>query len=246
MQSPELVTIRTRLAAEVSQHCEERGIDHDLVAELIADAPPSWWTQGDAETLASDIALLSPGISLEGVRIRISPSTGTFWNLAIVTTDRLGAFAATCSTLSDYGLSVLDARAASWTAQGLALQHLRVVPVTSPLSGEPDWPTIGLGLRAALTSTVPPEPVVNVLLDGCEIALLVNHEIPESAPDTWTVVATGPDSVGLLASITRTLTALGADILSAEVNSAEGIAHDTFTLRLSDPTGIAALRALAG
>ena len=114
------------------------------------------------------------------------------------------------------------------------------------MSGEPDWPTIGLGLRSALTETAVPTGSVNTLLDGCRVVLLVDHDVPKSAPDTWTVVVTGPDTVGLLASITRTLTALGADILSAEVTSVDGVAHDAFTLRLSDPLGVAALQALAG
>lgn len=246
MLSPQLVPHRAELVAAVSSQCLSKGLDAGVVERLLAEAPLSWWTQADIDTLAADVALLSPGIGPEGVRIRISPTEDTAWQLTVVTTDRIGAFAATCATLSEFGLSVLDARAASWTGAGLALQHLRVVPVEVPLSGEPDWPTIGLGLRAALTQPVLTDRGVNLLLDGCQIALLVNHDIPESSPDTWTMVVTGPDTVGLLASITRMLTALGADILSAEVTSVDGVAHDAFTLRLSDPAGIAALKALAG
>jgi UTP:GlnB (protein PII) uridylyltransferase len=245
MLSQELVNDRADLVAEVASQCNDKGLDAAVVGRLIADAPSSWWTQADAATLAGDLALLGPGIGAEGVRIRITPATGATWELAIVTADRIGAFAATCSTLSDFGLSVLEARAASWTGHGLALQHLRAEPVELPLSGEPDWPTIGLGLRAALTQEVLTTRSLNTLHDSCEVALLVNHETPESCPDTWTLVVTGPDTVGLLASITRMLTALGADILSAEVTSVDGVAHDAFMLRLSDPAGVAALRALA-
>lgn len=232
------------LAVDVAQLCESRGLDTSTVQSLLDDAPPSWWGQGDAAVLAGDLALLGPGIGAEGVRNRITAGTGATWQLAIVTVDRIGAFATTCATLADYGLSILGARAASWTAHGLALQHLTVIPVEKLLSGEPDWPTIGLGLRAALVKPVLTVGGANTLPDGCVVAS-ITQPVGANNPGIWTVEITGPDTIGLLAEVTRTLTALGADILSAEVTSNSGVALDTFTLRLTDPAGISALKALA-
>ena len=241
--SSELAPDNSTLAGEVAQLCQARGIDAGTVQNLIEDAPGPWWNQGDAPLLASDIALLSPGIGAEGVRFRIMAAVDPLWHLTVVTIDRIGAFATTCATLAEFGLSVLGARAASWTTHGLALQHLTVVPVEKPLSGEPDWPTIGLGLRAALVKPILTVEGANTLLDGCVVSSVAPAE--GSANDIWTVEITGPDTIGLLASITRTLTALGADIISGDVTSHDGMAHDKFSLRLSDPAGIAALKALA-
>ncbi len=242
MLSSELAPDHSTLAGEVAQLCQARGIEAQTVQSLIDDAPSSWWRQGDGPILAADLALLSPGIGAEGVRFRIMAADDPLWQLTIVTVDRIGAFATTCATLAEYGLSILEARAASWTAHGLALQHLTVVPVEKPLSGEPDWPTIGLGLRAALVKPVLTVEGANTLIDGCVVSSVIQST--GTGSDIWTAEITGPDTIGLLASITRTLTALGADILSAEVTSNNGVALDTFTLRLTDPAGISALKAL--
>ena len=245
MLSSELVPGHSTLAVDIAQLCESRGLDTTTVQSLIDDAPPSWWGQGDARVLAGDLALLGPGIGAEGVRNRITAGTGATWQLAIVTVDRIGAFATTCATVVEYGLSILEARAASWTAHGLALQHLTVVPVEKLLSGEPDWPTIGLGLRAALVKPILTVEGANTLPDGCVISSITQPVGASNGSGIWTVEITGPDTVGLLAEVTRTLTALGVDILSAEVTSNSGVALDTFTVRLTDPAGISALKALA-
>jgi UTP:GlnB (protein PII) uridylyltransferase len=255
-----------RLKASVLTAAQALGVDLQRADALTTEAPETWWAQGNTAALATDVKLLGPGIGPEGVRIRISPTPETalphasaktpssgnaLWDLAIVTTDRPGAFSATCATLSDFGISVVRARVASWTQSALALQHLTVEPIDAPIGGEPDWPTVGLALRAALTQPPLGSPWAPFFNDGCTISTLIHHDCGEklgskpSMCDMWTVVVTGPDTLGLLASITRTFTALGADILSAEVTSSEGMAQDAFTLRLSNPEGIAALRAMS-
>jgi UTP:GlnB (protein PII) uridylyltransferase len=235
------VTDISQLRLSVMLLCKQRGLEEGAVALLVNDAPPSWWNQADAETLGSDLALLAPGIGPEGVRIRISPTDSDMWDLAIVTMDRIGAFATTCSTLADFGVSIGKARVASWSDHGLALQHLTVVPFETPRSGEPDWPTIGLGLRASLTQ---PDLGVSVrasLPDGAGISRITS----ENSAGPWTVEVTGPDTMGLLAAITRAFTSLGADILAADAVSTDGVAFDTFSLKFSDAAGEAALRAMA-
>lgn len=221
--------------------CQRRGLEEGAVELLINEAPPSWWTQAGAATLAADIALLVPGIGPEGVRIRIAATDTVAWDLAIVTMDRIGAFATTCLTLADFGVSIATARVASWSDHGLAMQHLTVVPLETPRSGEPDWPTIGLGLRAALTQPDLGVSAITSLPEGAGVSH-ITYEIPS---DRWTVTVTGPDWMGLLAAITRTFTSIGADILAADAVSTDGVAFDTFSLKFSDPAGLAALRAMA-
>jgi UTP:GlnB (protein PII) uridylyltransferase len=209
---------------------EPSGSDSIVIDSLLGSAPASWW-EASVSLLASDIRLLAPGLRPREVRLRIvPPAEGTRWEMSIVAPDRRGLLARTAQVCAQHGVSIAEARIASWP--GLALQRLIVVPEQVPSSGEPDWTTVGQALRAALADEVGTSPVDASVSAGCDFA--INSIEPQ--PDGSTCVrVSGADRVGLLAAIAKALSEAGADIQSAVLGERDGVAIDVFTVVAEDP-----------
>lgn len=217
-----------------------RGAERARVDALLADAPEPWWQAGTVDDLVGDVALLLDPLIPDQVRLRILPPVGTSdeWDLAVVAADQIGLLATTAEVAARHRLSITSARIATWVGSGMALQRLSLVPTELPSSGEPDWAFIGQHLHAALRApraqghrtTVPK----GVQIVGAE---------PRS-DGRWIVEVTGPDEIGLLADVASLLTGIGADVVTARLGASQGVAHDTFLVRLRTADGDARLRAL--
>lgn len=225
-------------ADEVVARSVAKGVPKPAVEALLADAPDPWWEGTSVAGLATDIVLLAPALGAGEVRIRIVSGLAD-WELSVVASDRPGLLATTARILADHGLSIDDARVATWAGHGLALQRLRVSARNLPSSGEPDFPFIGQALRHALAMTAP-RPQTNVFPDGCAVrsVIAVGH-------GRWKVEVEARDEIGLLASVAAALHGLGANVLAADVHSEGARALDTFLVELDDEASLRLLRALA-
>ena len=223
---------------EVIARAVAKGTARAAAVALLDDAPEPWWESTSVAGLATDIGLLAPGLAVNEVRIRIVSGLSD-WELSVVAVDRPGLLATTAGVLADYGLSIDDARIATWAVHRLALQRLRVSARTLPSIGEPDFPFIGQALRAALAvDSVRPD--ATTFPDGCAVrsVVAVGH-------GRWKVEVEARDEVGLLASIAAALHGLGANVLAADVHSEGPRALDTFLVELDDEASLRMLRALA-
>ncbi len=215
----------TALADDVRHRLVAAGVDAEQAATVLDDAPAGWW-DGPADELVADALLVAPGLRPGQVRVRItSPAPGEpDWELSVVAPDRPGLLARTASVCAGHKVSIRSARVASWP--GLALQRMRVRPLEIPLSGEPDWTFIGQSLRDALTAPhdmpddVHVDPAIEFSVDA----------VQDLGDGTHLVRVSGVDRLGLLAMITRTLWAAGADIRSAELHDEDGVVRDTFVV----------------
>ena len=233
------VSLRHHAAAdEVVARVVAKGVAKVAVESLLNDAPDPWWEGTSVAGLATDIVLLAPALGADEVRIRIVSGLSD-WELSVVAHDRPGLLATTAGILADHGLSIDDARIATWTRHGLALQRLRVSARELPTSGEPDFPFIGQALRHALAMTAP-RPETNVFPDGCAVRSVV-----PMGPGRWKVEVEARDEIGLLARVANALHGLGANVLAADVHSEGARALDTFLVELDDEASLRLLRALA-
>ena len=225
-------------ADEVVARAVAKGVLKAAALELIDDAPDPWWESTSVAGLATDVVLLAPGLAADEVRIRIVSGISD-WELSVVAADRPGLLATTAGVLADHGLSIDDARIATWSRHRLALQRLRVSTREVPSSGEPDFPYIGQCLRNAL-AVAAPRPETNVFPDGCAVRSVV-----AMGPGRWKVEVEARDEIGLLARVANALHGLGANVLAADVHSEGARALDTFLVELDDEASLRLLRALA-
>ena len=222
------------VAEEVFRRAVAGGANAGRVGEFLASAPTSWW-DAPSNDLVADVMLVSPVLEPGRVRMRIgAPADDDMWDLSIVAPDRRGLLATTADVCAQHGMTIRSARIASWPGDaswpGVALQRMRIVPESIPLSGEPDWTPLGQALRAALTGDTGPDlaPCVD---DGG-----YSFDRVEGLDDgALRVFVSGVDRVGLLASIAHALTSAGADIRAADLRDEHGMARDVFVV-----TGIAA------
>lgn len=223
---------------EVVARAAAKGVAMRRAEELLDDAPEPWWESTSVAGLATDIVLLAPPLGPDEVRIRIVSGL-TDWELSVVARDRPGLLATTAGVLADHGLSIDDARIATWAVHELAMQRLRVSARELPSSGEPDFPFIGQALRHALAEPAV-KPETNVFPDGCAVRSVVSMGIGR-----WKVEVEARDEVGLLARVATALHGLGANVLAADVHSEGARALDTFLVELDDEASLRLLRALA-
>ena len=137
---------------------KDRGLNRDVVMGFLDSAPIGWLDGTSEADLIEDLVLVTPELDAAAMRVRVR-EVGADWELSIVTTDRSGVLATSCRILAESGLSISGARVASWTDRFVALQRFIVNPLVMPLSGEPDWPTVTLNLRAALLATPATQPL---------------------------------------------------------------------------------------
>jgi glycine cleavage system regulatory protein len=223
---------------EVIARAAAKGTSRAVVEALLDDAPEPWWESTSVAGLATDIVLLAPGLATDEVRIRIVSGISD-WELSVVAADRPGLLATTAGVLAEHGLSIDDARIATWTGHRLGLQRLRVSARTLPSSGEPDFPFVGQALRAAL-AVDRVRADATAFPDGCAVRSVV-----AMGHGRWRVEVEARDEVGLLARIAAALHGLGANVLAADVHSEGARALDTFLVELDDEASLRLLRALA-
>lgn len=222
------------LLDDVRRRLIDAGVQEARADEVVAGAPTGWWAAG-VDDLASDALLIAPGLRPGQVRVRIgSPPPGDdVWELSVVAPDRRGLLARTAAVCAARGMSIRTARVASWP--GLALQRMQLRPDVVPPSGEPDWTALGQDLRDALAGAE--DSMGDIALDGS--AEFQVEGIEDLGDGTHRVAVSGVDSVGLLAAITRTLWAAGADIRSAELRDDGGTVRDTFVVAGIQPEWLA-------
>jgi hypothetical protein len=201
------------------------GVEPVRAAAVVDGAPCGWW-EAPAEDLVVDALLVAPGLRPGEVRVRVaSPAPGDHdWELSVVAPDRPGLLSRTATVCTAHRVSIRSARVASWP--GLALQRLRVRPLDVPLSGEPDWTSLGQALRGALTAAHD-DPVDIAVDPAIEFRI---EAVDDLGDGTHRVRVSGDDRLGLLAMITRTLWAAGGDIRSAELHDEDGRVLDTFVV----------------
>lgn len=211
------------LSGSVREKAIAAGLDAAVVDSLISRAPLGWGDAPLTECVA-DLVLVAPGIAPGQVRLQVlAPASGSVWDLNIVATDRRGLLATTASVCADHALQIRSARVASW--DHVALQRLSIEPTVVPLSGEPDWTSLGQALRSALTDPLAPEIPVSALGGDFSIDL-----IEDIGNGLFRVTVSGADRVGLLAAITSSLTYSGADIRSAELRNLGDRIQDVFVV----------------
>jgi UTP:GlnB (protein PII) uridylyltransferase len=239
--SMERVVSFGRIPISFLDTAKDRGLRREVVMGFVDSAPIGWLDGASEADLIEDLVLVTPELDAAAMRVRVR-EVGPSWELSVVTTDRSGVLATSCRILSESGLSVTGARVASWTDRLVALQRFTINPVVLPLSGEPDWPTVTLNLRAALlaqsrnndTNMARPLPA------GWELELLEHLTFGRLA-----VRFTAHDAPGLLAEITQFLSDVGTDVQSAHVRSEGSLAVDDFVLTCSTPSSSEHLRSLA-
>jgi UTP:GlnB (protein PII) uridylyltransferase len=229
-----------RIPVSFLDAAKNRGLNREVVTGLVDTAPIGWLDGTSEADLIEDLVLIAPELDAASMRVRVR-ETGRDWELSVVTTDHPGVLATSCRILAACGLTITGARVASWTERSIALQRFRVIPVVMPLSGEPDWPTITLNLRAALLSSTTHDdsPMQGSLPNGWTLELLEDLTVGRVA-----MRFTAPDAPGLLADITQFLSDVGADVRSADVRSEDGIAIDDFVLTCTAPAAADHLRSL--
>jgi UTP:GlnB (protein PII) uridylyltransferase len=230
-----------RIPVSFLDAAKNRGLNRDVVTGLVDTAPIGWLDGTNEADLIEDLVLIAPELDASAMRVRVRDA-GSDWELSVVTTDHPGVLATSCRILAGCGLTITGARVASWTERSIALQRFTVVPVVMPLSGEPDWPTITLNLRAALLAPAREgdAPALRSLPSGWTLELL-----EDLAGGRVAMRFSAPDAPGLLADITQLLSDLGADVRSASVRSEGGIAIDDFVLTCTTPSAADHLRSLA-
>lgn len=207
------------------------------IDELANGAPEAWLRSEPAAVLAADLALLATPLGPSELRVRSEPldppGPSSRWRLSVAVADRPGLLATTAAVAAVHGLSILQARAATWVALGLALQRVDVVPVGRHLTGEPDWVEVGQALRGAFSGSA--IPAARFHPGGPAIATIDALPGPQGAPTRWEVAVSAPDAVGLLAVTARWLSDQGANIEAAVVRSFDGRAVDRFVVGCAAP-----------
>jgi [protein-PII] uridylyltransferase len=176
-------------------------------------------------------------------------------DLVVVAHDVPGLFSLIAGTLAAHRINIASAQIHT-RADGIAIDSLQVNdPVGEPMTSSAQWARLLDALRAVITG----EQSVEALLAGRRRAghdgaaappkIVVDNQLSD---DNTVVEVKGPDRVGFLYLITRTLASLGLDIASARVATEIDKALDTFYVhdgkgqKIEDPEAIERLRAALG
>lgn len=215
------------MIVQIAMLAAQRGLDSERINALLNSAPPRWSLHASAEQCADDLALLIRPLNAGELIVRVAAplSENDDWQISVVAHDRPGLLAITSAVLAAHDLSITGARATSWP-NGVALQSVSV-GVVGPSSVDPAWPSIGQALRNALASAKPtpgPGAFSAAWVRACD-----DLEVTESGKRLQVVVST-EDKVGVLAAISYALASAGANVVSAEISSIEGVVHDVFVI----------------
>jgi pimeloyl-ACP methyl ester carboxylesterase/glycine cleavage system regulatory protein len=204
--------------AEIRRALRSTGISRRISGTMLRNADPLWLMSAPASVLAGDMALLHPRLGSGEVRaiarpLAESPAT----RLTVVAADRPGLLAETAGVVTTHGLSVLDASAATWSGQNVALHSLTVTG-TDAFSAQ-DWDRLGDALRRSGQKGTR-RPGVSAIR-----ARVVSYG---AGTDRSLVRVTAPDQRGLLWAVSDWFARHGVSIESLDASTTEGVAHDVF------------------
>jgi len=223
------------------------------VERFVLRMPRNFFLSVPPARIAKLYPTIAPDLGRAEVRTMVEPGApaGTF-ELLVVAADRPGLLSWIAGALSLAGLSILTAQVFT-TEDGAAVDVFGVKGAFEPEVGEERWREFRSLLRKAIEGRVSledrmiekrrhyPPPRVDVP---------VTVSIDNDASDFFTVVEVGgPDRIGLLHDITRTLAELRLDVHLAKVATYTGRVIDAFYVRdavgskLEDPDQVAALEA---
>lgn len=171
-------------------------------------APLPWLVGQDPADLARLAALIEPLPPRRRVRVAVVGN-----RVEVAARDRRGLLAAMTGVLAEAGLAITTATTATWPDGGVVMSFTIEGP-------HPDPARLQARLEAASGRPRPPvtAPEATVEFD--------DHASP------WHTIADfqAPDRPGLLHALTATLAGVGVSIHSAQVQTADGLAHDRFEL----------------
>jgi len=164
-----------------------------------------------------------------------SPESGTT-EFIVVCPDQRGLFAQIAGTLSANGVNILNA-SISTTLDGVALDSFYVNSRGKSLQGDPKKERVIADLLRVLRGDV----AVEALIAEPKVGRFVRDKVPKYRPtrvlfdnsvsSRYTVVDIFTyDRIGLLYDITRTLTALGANIVLSKISTKADQVADSFYL----------------
>jgi [protein-PII] uridylyltransferase len=223
--------------------------DHgDDVEAFLRRVPRAYGLAVSAERAVSHVGLLSAPVGQTEVRTAVaSGSRPGSHILTVVAHDRPGLLSWVAGALTLAGLSVLTAQAFT-TDDGIALDLFEVEGAFEPSVSEDRWRRFRLALRRAIEGRSSPEAAVAEMRRryGPDSPLTVAATIDNDASEFYSVLeVAGPDRIGLLFDITRTLADLELDVHLAKVATYGGRVVDAFYLRdalgrkLDDPAVVA-------
>jgi pimeloyl-ACP methyl ester carboxylesterase/predicted amino acid-binding ACT domain protein len=216
--APHIITAPTG-APEITRLLAGTQVPAEVVAGLLAEAPPLWLVSEAPAVLAGDLALCYPALEFEEVRaVARHMEDSTTIRLTVVAADRPGLLADTAAVLATEGVSVLSASAGTWGSAGLALHALTFDPET-PFDAQ-QWEDLGhklqrMGRGEAEEPSFVPAGQASVSTNG------------EGSGRSLVDVSV-PDQPGLLWAICRWFADHGISIEAASASTTEGIARDGF------------------
>jgi [protein-PII] uridylyltransferase len=207
------------------------------VVARLGRAPLAWLLAQDPAALRRQAALLEPRPGRGQVKVAVvEDSPPGQWRVEVAARDRPGLLAAVTGALSQAGLDVIDAVAATWPDSG-------VVEAFRARAGRPpDADRLRQAIEEGLTGPRAswPLPAATVTFDD------------GSSPWYTRATVDAPDEPGLLHALAVALAAAGVDVHGARVATVDGRAHDRFELtmargggKLDDGAKAAVLQAVA-
>jgi [protein-PII] uridylyltransferase len=154
-------------------------------------------------------------------------------DLVVVTHDLPGLFSLIAGTLAAHGVNIISAQIAT-RADGIAIDTFQVNdPTGEAISAPGQWARALDALRAVIAGEQSVETLLARRRAGGRAAVVPatppRVSVDNSLSDEFTVVEVKcPDRLGLLYLITRTLSSLGLDIVSARIATEIDQAVDTF------------------
>ncbi len=247
------------MADRVRELLVETRIPKRVADDLVADAPPLWLMSGPPAVLAGDLALCHPKLRPGEVRATArwlagdgdgetaggEAASGTARvRLTVVAPDRPGLLAATAAALTDAGLPITSAAAATWPGRrrGPALA-VHAIVVEPPKALDPiAFEALGTRLRAAVAAgDEPVEPAGFRPTGRAHVAVSGAHG------GRALVTVTAVDQPGLLAAICGWMADRGVSIDTVQATTAGRTARDTFVVHgdVDDEFGVALADALS-
>jgi [protein-PII] uridylyltransferase len=236
MGSESAEVLRGRVAAIRRLLADE---DERTVDAFLDRMPPAYLLVVDPGDVVAHYRMLAA--RLGGTEVRTSAVPGAKPDthvLTVVAVDRPGLLSWVAGALALAGLSILSARVFT-TEDGVAVDLFEVEGSFEPEIGEDRWRAFRSALRRAIDGRLsldhrvaekrsnypPPRPQTPVTVS-----------VDNGVSDFFTVIEVGgPDRIGLLFDITRTLADLRLDVHLAKVATYGGRVVDAFYVR--DPLG---------
>jgi [protein-PII] uridylyltransferase len=205
-------------------------IDDARLRDFVKEMPERYLISNTIENIRSDYDL-SLKINDAGLAMSISANTDGTAELVIVTTDRSGLFMRIARALGIKGLNILRSRL--YTGKN----NLVVDKITVSNWKDVWWHGMESELRNELSQTLVSEGSPNIgsaVYESCSpmpvtVRLRKFTEVDNDSSADYTILELfSPDRLGLLYDISVRLNDCGIDILSAVINTDDGIAHDVF------------------